>query len=668
MELIDIKGVGKATVDKLNQLNIYSVTDLLMFMPTKYTKIEPVPISDIREGYFYTIKATYVKKLKDINLKKINLFAISVRDADGDVIEIEWFNQNYITKVLSIDKEYIFYGKAVKNKNKLILINPEFDEAISPKKLKGIRVEYRTKGLLTSQKINTLVGNIIDEISLKSCISDDISAKFNIPAFNDSIRALHFPINEVDLDKNLKRITLEKIVNLMLIYNSYKKNTASKRSFFYTKNADILSDAIHSLPYELTVSQKGAITKLVEELKGENNINYLLLGDVGSGKTIVSLLLCHYVIKNGGKAIFVVPSETLLNQHCKTAEFLQNFGVRIARLSGSSTVRERREVIDKLNSGKVDLLFGTHALINNDVNLNDFTFAVIDEQQKFGVNQKGDILKKLSNLDSLIMSATPIPRAISLMFNNDINVIEIYKAETRKTNVKTMLVPHKKIKDMFSYIANRAKLGEKTFVVCPNIESSENRLGTNDIYDYFKRNFDIKVLTINSKMAEDDKVEIMQKFDKTDANVLVATTIIEVGIDVQQARNMVILNSECFGLSSLHQLRGRVGRDGLASNCFLHYSELTDNAEKRLEILKNNTDGFMISKLDYELRGGGDIFGTKQSGKANGLIDSDMLDSELIVLGQQIFREIIATNADIDLDSLYNSQMLYEKLNNIVLA
>ena len=660
MDLLDIKGVGTKTVEKLNKLDIFNPTDLLMFTPNKYIDMTPIPIKNVRDGFFCVIKAKYVKKIKQFHTTKLNFFSIQAMDSEGNIVEIDWFNQDYVSKILSLETDYIFYGRFTKKKGKLILTNPEFEINNKPTKLIGVRVEYKTKGLLTNNKISKMVSEVKEVVKLDSFIDKNICKKYNIDTLNDAICKLHFPNDISSLEQNLNRIKLEKIINLMFAFNSIKNSSTSTRKFNYTKDLSIIAEKVNALPFKLTRSQQNALKIIVNGLKSAHNVSFMLLGDVGSGKTIVALLVSLYVILCGGKACMLVPSETLLNQHFDTAIKFLPSNIRIQKLSSSTKIHERKRIIDDLNNDRIDLILGTQSLINEEVNLSHFTFAIVDEQQKFGVNEKGKVLKKLNNIDSLIMSATPIPRAINLMFSNTLNVVEIEKTESKKTNIITKLVPDNKLYNMLDYLYNNRE-NAKTFVVCPNIYGSESRLGVYDVYEYFKSKFDYEPLVINSKLSEEDKAKAINDFVEGKNDILVSTTIIEVGVDIQDAKNMVILNSECFGLSSLHQLRGRVGRDGSLATCYLHYSSFNEKVVDRLSILKETTDGFKISKFDYNIRGGGEFFGTKQSGNSD-LIDLNLIDSGLIVLAQQIFENI----KDKDI-SLVDTKML-DNISKIVLA
>lgn len=660
MDLLDIKGVGAKTVEKLNKLDIFTPEELLMFTPNKYIDMTPIPIKNVRGGFFCVIKAKYTKKLKQFHNSKLNIFSIQVMDNEGYIVQVDWFNQDYVSKVLSLDTDYIFYGRFTEKNGKLILTNPEFEIDKNPSKLVGVRVEYKTKGLLTNTKISKMVNEVKDSVKLDSFINESVAKKHNIDTLNDAIVKLHFPTELNSLEENLNRIKLEKIINLMLAFYSIQNEDKSNRKFYYTKDINIIDSAVNSLPFNLTKSQLNALNIIVNGLKSPHNISFMLLGDVGSGKTIVALLISLYVILCGGKALMLVPSETLLAQHFDNAKRFLPSEIRVAKLSSSTKSSERKQIINDLNNNKIDLILGTQSLISDEVNLSNFTFAIIDEQQKFGVNEKGKVLNKLANIDSLIMSATPIPRAINLMFNNTLNVVEIEKTDSKKTNVKTLLVPDKKLYNMLDYLYNNRQ-NEKTFVVCPNIYGSSSRLGVYDVFDYYKSKFNYEPLVINSKLSEDDKNQAINDFMSGKNNILISTTIIEVGVDIQDATNMVILNSECFGLSSLHQLRGRVGRDGSPATCYLHYSNPNDKVIERLSILRDTTDGFKISKLDYSLRGGGEIFGTKQSGTGD-LIDLDLIDNDLIILAQHIFEDV--KHQDI---SKIDAKLL-DNLSKIVLA
>lgn len=666
MELTKVKGIGEKTEQKLNELGIFNSLDLVTYVPTKYIRLEPVPISEIRDGYFYVIRAKYVKKLKSVKNKKIELFAVNVMDDEGEILEIDWFNQDFVSKVLHLENEYLFYGKITKNKNKLVMINPEFESSKSPKKLQGIRVEYRTKGLMSSNKLNGLIKEAFNDVSISGVIPSSVLMAFGLNTYKDAIYSLHFPNSETELESNLRRIRLERVVNLILAFDKLKNENKTTRNVQYLLPSSIISSAVALLEYDLSFSQVDAINLLIKKLQQPYNINYLLLGDVGSGKTVVALLLCYYVIKNGGKAVFIAPSEALVNQHFSSAKFLEKLGVRVEKLTASTVKSKRNEIIEKLNNGFVDLLIGTHSLLSYDVNLSKFTFSVIDEQQKFGVKQKGDFLNKLAEKDSVVLSATPIPRAINLMFSSSLDVVEIYKPTNRKTNIKTMLVSNNKLFDMLDYLYEKTKENEKSFVVCPTIDGSDFTMGVYQIIDYYKQKFNYDVKVMNGRLSEADNLKNIEAFG-CDGGIMVCTTIIEVGIDIQDAKNMAIVSAERFGLASLHQLRGRVGRDGRNANCFLHYLSTNEIIKKRLNIIKENDDGFVISKLDYELRGGGEIYGEKQSGK-DALIDSELIDESLIIEGQKIYSAIKESGLVLSPVDLGGEKSLADFSNDVVLA
>lgn len=666
MELTKVKGIGEKTEQKLNELGIFNSLDLVTYLPTKYIKLEPVPISEIRDGYFYVITAKYVKKLKNVKNKKIELFAVSVMDDEGDILEIDWFNQDFVSKVLHLENEYLFYGKISKNKNKFVMVNPEFESSKSPKKLQGIRVEYKTKGLLSSNKLNGLIKEAFSKENINGVIPSSVLAGFGLNSYKDAVYSLHFPLSETELESNLRRIRLERVVNLILAYDKLKNENKTIRKMQYLLPSSVITSAVNLVGYDLSSSQVDAINLLIQKLQKPYNINYLLLGDVGSGKTIVAFLLCYYVIKNGGKAVFLAPSEALVNQHFASAKFLEKLGVRVEKLTASTVKSKRNEILEQLNNGRIDLLIGTHSLLSKDVNLSEFTFSVIDEQQKFGVRQKGELLNKLAEKDSVILSATPIPRAINLMFSSSLDVVEIFKPESRKTNIKTMLVGNNKLYDMLDYLYEKTKENEKSFVVCPTINGSDFNMGVYQIIDYYKKKFNYDVKVMNGRLSEADNLKNMQDFNKS-GGIMVSTTIVEVGIDIQDAKNMAIVSADRFGLATLHQLRGRVGRDGRSANCFLHYSSNNELIMKRLNIIKENDDGFIISKLDYKLRGGGEIYGEKQSGK-DASIDSELIDESLIIEGQKIYSAIKESGIALSPVDLGGENSIIDFNNDVVLA
>ncbi|HHT83677.1 MAG: ATP-dependent DNA helicase RecG [Christensenellales bacterium] len=613
-----VKGIGEKTKLKFNELGIFTPVDLLLTLPQRYVDLRN--LADIDEaclGEFCKTEITVDKVHKPYRKGRLQIFKAQGQARQKSVMLI-WFNQNYISKLISENQSYVFFGKLSQdNDGGFAFVNPVFEKTgVAQSAFDGIRPVYRTKGLISQKVYKELVLNALNADLLKpSLIEENIEKEHGLMPYKKAVYSVHNPQSFEEIELARKRIQTEKLVKRMAAFKVQKQTLDVDGLFAFNKDIDI-ADFVKGLGFELTSSQKEAYKKIMEKLADENSLNAMLLGDVGSGKTAVAFIICYFVIKNGYQAAFMAPTEILARQHYQNAKDLfEKYHVNVALLTSSIKSAQRKEITEGLKKGEIDLVIGTHSLISEEVEFDNIALAVFDEQHRFGVAQRSLLSEKNNRrCNILTLTATPIPRSLQIAAYGEIDVFAIERRYS--SNIKTFVVTKEKAKDMFEYVANVSKKGEKALIIAPRIEDSEgvelysvNRLYKKLSSSYFK---EIKTACLHGKLKEETKKNILDNFLKGRIKILLATSLIEVGIDIPDISVMVIMNAESFGLATLHQLRGRLGRDGRQASCFLYTEKpLTE----RLRILKELNDGLEIAEYDFKLRGGGDIFGVEQTGK-----------------------------------------------------
>ena len=578
MNLTDIKGIGEKTVPKLNKLGIYSTRDLIDFLPSKYWDM------------------THFSDLDN------------TQPGDYVLLSVVW-------------------GKLLENKGALCMSNPSFEAGKTGVRLSGITPIYPTKNIIAQPTMAKFIANALEREeceSLTEAVSKDIALK-------DAYRLAHFPADKAQAAEGRRRLNKERITAQLFAYKILKQGRSVKDKH-YAKPLDVLQPLINSLPYKLTPSQLQALGEIYDDMNGKEKMNRLLAGDVGSGKTIVALLAAVYAIKCGYQVAFMAPTEILARQHYATAlSVLRGVGVRIGVLTGVSGAAEKREVKAAVKKGAIDLLIGTHSVIGDKIDFADLGFIVIDELQRFGVRHKSALENKAENVDVLVMSATPIPRAIALTLQGELKLSSLQPRGSMADNITTAVAGDNDLPKIYDFIHKKIEAGEQAYIVCPLVEDSDGleRISAKSLYAKLVAGVfrGVNIGLVYSGMKEELKADVMRRFYEGELKILVATTVIEVGIDCKSASVMLVLNADCFGLATLHQLRGRVGRrEGLRSYCVLHTS-LKKECE-RLESLCKSKDGFEIAQKDADMRGFGDFFGVRQSGGSG---DLAKIDAELVV-------------------------------------
>ncbi len=644
-DLTILKGVGSKTSNLLKKKNINNVFDLLWKLPKSYTdRSLSVKIKDLRIGQNQTItiipQKYYFPRIRNLPNRVICI------DESGK-IECVFFNsyEGYIKKILPLGKEITVSGKITFFKNKYQLTNPKYvsaDASIIKKKHKTYSL---TEGI-SSKLYNKIIHQILYKLpNLKEWHSFEIVKKFKNITWRDAIIELHKPENIDNVNKNFyRRLAYDEIFSTFLVNSEIRKKIKKIKKINKILNLQKQDELINNLKFNLTSDQKKTLKEINNDLSSSTKMFRLLQGDVGSGKTIVSLLSSLNTINSGFQVGFMAPTEILAKQHYNLAKKVFPNTINIELISGKNSSKEKKKILNKLENKEVDIIFGTHAIFQKKVIFKKLGLIIIDEQHKFGVNQR----KKLSdkggdNCDVLLMTATPIPRTLTMTMYGDMDLSIIREKPKNRKPIQTFSKPENKIDDIIKFVKKEINLGNQIFWVCPLIEESKKLDHASAVkkYEFLNKLFPNDVTLLHSKTDENEKEIILNKFLKNQFKILVSTTIIEVGIDFPNANVIIIENANKFGLSQLHQLRGRVGRGEKESTCILMFkSNLSTNARKRINILKDSNDGFIISENDMKIRGFGDILGFKQSGIKNFKLADPVHNEDLFVMADQEIKRI----------------------------
>jgi ATP-dependent DNA helicase RecG len=651
-DLSSLKGVGIKTKNLLKKKKINNIFDLLWKLPKSYTdRSLSSKIKDLRIGEIQTVTITPQK----YSFPRVRNLPNRVLCSDETgKIDCVFFNsfEGYVKKILPLGKEITVSGKVSFFKDKYQLTNPKYLSEDSSLIKQKHNTYSLTEGI--SEKVyNNIINQIIQNLpNLKEWHSENILEKFNNISWNDSIKELHKPENVGSYKKNFyQRLAFDEIFSTFLVNSEIRKKIKKikkKKKIFDLK---IQNQIINKLDFSLTKDQQKTLKEINNDLCSSVKMFRLLQGDVGSGKTIVSLLSAFNTINSGYQVAVMAPTEILARQHYNLAKTLFPKNIKIKLISGKTDYKNKKYILNDLNKHNIDIIFGTHAIFQKKVSFKKLGLIIIDEQHKFGVNQR----KKLSdkggdNCDVLLMTATPIPRTLTMTIYGDMDLSIIHEKPKNRKPIKTYSKLDIKVDEIIKFIKKEINLGNQIFWVCPLIEESKKLDHTSAIkkFEYLKKLFPNQVLLLHGKTDTEEKEEILNKFQKNIFKVLVSTTIIEVGIDFPNANVIVIENANKFGLSQLHQLRGRVGRGDKQSTCILMFkSNLSENAKKRINILKDSNDGFIISEEDMKIRGFGDILGFKQSGIKNFKLADPIHNHDLFLMAEKEIKRIEKANEDI---------------------
>lgn len=616
-ELIKVKGVGPKTLLKLNALGIYSVEDLLQRLPCDYINLDSVSnLDDAENGVFVLLSLEISAVSKPHKRGRITVFGGYGVTENGKKVKLTWYNASYVSKFVKVGAKIRAYGK-IKIEKGYELINPVYEvvEDEVESKFKGIKPVYRTKGYIPQATYISMVGDALNDYVANSIIPTELESLDLTTALN----LAHKPLKMSDIREARDRVLLEEAVTTLASFRMVKDE--GKRSLFYQGEPNVVQDVVKTLPYRLTDTQMQSVKAIIDTFNSSKPMNSMLVGDVGSGKTIVAVLTAYYAVSCAHQCAVMAPTEILATQHYFTFnDVLSPFGVKVALVTGSMPAGERKKILAQIASHEIDIVVGTHAVISGNVHFADLSYVVIDEQHRFGVAQRTKLIDKGNAVDILTLSATPIPRSLRLTMYADIDVMTLERRHD-SDNIQTSVVTPDKRVAMLDYVVSECEKGRQAYIVAPKIfdaEGLEEGYAVDALYKtinakYGKR---INIALLHGKLKAEQKTAILEEFKANRVQMLVSTTVIEVGIDVPNASLMCIFDADRFGLATLHQLRGRVGRDGSKAYCFL-YTSRAESEIIRLRTLSQERDGLRIAERDYELRGAGEWMGESQSGGGN---------------------------------------------------
>ncbi len=616
MQLTSIKYVSEKREKDFNKMGVYTLEELVRHFPRDYLDLRHATL--LKNAYHNDVILTVCEVLNvEVNPYAKRPFVKALCQQCGHMFTAIWFNQPYVAQKLKVG-EYLFYGR-VQNRYGMgcQMTNPSFERTDKISNLQGLVPVYSLSGGLTQGVVRTAIRQALKKVPYLSHIPTPLLKKYNLMPLSEAYFKVHCPETLDDIKAGSARIALEEYFLLISAFKVIKGGREEARIRRYTVTESDLQDFVSRFPFEFTAGQKEAVEKVFEAVHSPHNMNMLLQGDVGSGKTAVALSGIYMGVKSGFQAAMLAPTEVLARQN---AELLKRYfpDYNVETLTGSTPAAEKKAIKKGLASGEINIVCGTHAVIQDDVVFKNLAFAVCDEQHRFGVAQRSSLVEKGEGCDVLVMSATPIPRTLSLIFYGDLDVTTIKDKPRSRQEISTSIIPERKYNDMLRYVAEQAALGNQTYFVCPKIEGDDEGtvMSVTELYDDLRAKMpSVRFALLHGKMKDKEKNAIMSAFKAKEYDCLVSTTVIEVGVDVPDATTMIIYNAERFGLSQLHQLRGRVGRGDKKSYCFLLMGTDTEEARERLSVIKNCADGFEIAEADLKMRGGGDFMGTRQSGR-----------------------------------------------------
>ncbi|MBR0038462.1 MAG: ATP-dependent DNA helicase RecG [Lachnospiraceae bacterium] len=675
-KLTDIKGIGPKIEKYFANLGINTIKDLLYFFPRDYEEYEdPIDIIKLETGKVSTVHAMVVTKPSLYKKGRMSITSLWLDDGTGR-IRAFWFNIPFINKSLSIGTSRIFRGRVGRLKNGIGLsqckifkkeVYDEFKGNLSP-------VYSLTKGL-NNNTVKKTIKNLLDDGSLsgdlfKEYLPKNIVDERELCDLSFAFNHIHFPKKFEDMQVARKRLVYDEffLFSLAMLTNKDQKVKDGRMELKGIEQT-VLDSMVKKLPFKLTKGQKDALDDIINDMKSGKRMNRLIEGDVGSGKTIVAILTALLVANKGIQTAFMAPTEVLAEQHYKTAVDLLGAEANVAILTGSTIVKDRKLILEKLKSGEIDILIGTHALFSKDVEYKDLGLCVIDEQHRFGVSQRKELEEKSNNANVLIMSATPIPRTLAMLIYADMDISRILDKPQNRIPIKNYVANITEREKAYRSMKKQIDLGHQAYVICPAIEKNEDGdIGSfanyQNVVEYAERlksfyGRGIRIGVLHGKMKPSEKYDIMKRFKDGEIDILVSTTVVEVGIDVPNATFMMVEDASAFGLAQLHQLRGRVGRSDNQSYALFVDTNPSEKSEKRLKILANSNDGFYIAEEDLKLRGPGDIFGVKQSGDMDFKLADMYTDIQLFRYASVDAKEFLDKKIKL-------SEELKEKLNDYI--
>ena len=638
MELEKLDKIGPKTAKSLNNLGIYSPEDLIRNYPYRFLIFAK---RDINNPKYYDefVSDGIVESMPTLNFFRGKMNRLTFRcNVQNKIVKVVIFNRAFLKPNIIIGKEVTIIGKYDPKKETIVATNIRLGNL---NKVEIEPVYHLCKGI-TSKQMNSFIKKALGVVKENNNIPKELISKYNLMSEDEAVRIIHNPKDENSLKTALKTLKYEEIFTYMKnIKLLKKKNEIHKDVYKKEVSLNMVHDFINSLPFKLTIDQEKIAFKMLDEICGDTLMNRLLQGDVGSGKTIVAFIISYALYTGGYQTSFMAPTEVLARQHYKNAcDLFKDTNFKVGLLTGKMTLKEKRKVYEKIEKNEIDMLIGTHALISDKVVWNNLGLVITDEQHRFGVNQRQTLKNKGLNVEVLMMSATPIPRTYALTIYGDTDTSSIKTKPSGRIPVITKVKKEDEIKDVLEGIYKALKNQNQVYVIAPMIEENDdsNYANVYDLKHKFNlafKNYNVEVL--HGKMTNEEKEKVMDEYAKGNIDILISTTVIEVGVDVKNATVMVIFDADRFGLSTLHQLRGRVGRNSLQSYCYL----VSDKDTKRLKIMEEENDGYKISEADFKLRGQGDLFGSRQSGALSFKLSDVRKDYDLLVKVRDDVNELV---------------------------
>ena len=669
-----VKGVGPNRVKLLNKLNIFTLEDLITYFPREYEdRSKPKKIADTENGEECLIEGIVTSRIKEIRTHRRNMtiYKLIVRD-ETDSCELIWYNQSYLKKMFEIGETYKFYGKINKKIGITEMLSPVYDSEGNSRNTGKIIPIYPLTYNLSQNTIRKIIETGLDlaKDQIEETLPAYILDEYKLLGAKEAIEQIHFPNELQDFSRARNRIAFEELLTMQLLLLSLKNKYKNQEvGIEFDKNIK-MSDVINDLPFKLTKDQVIVLEEIDKEMESSKAMNRLLQGDVGSGKTIVAMIAAYKAVKSGYQMAMMAPTSILASQHMVNFEkMLSKYGIKCELLLGSTTKKNKENILEKLRNGEIDIIIGTHSLLEENVVFNNLGLVVTDEQHRFGVRQRSTIASKGKNPDVLVMTATPIPRTLALILYGDLDISIIDELPPNRKKIDTYAVRKSMEERVNNFIKKQIDEGRQAYIVCPLVEESEEIEAKSvlELAEKYKTQVfkEYRVEYLHGKMRPKEKDEIMQRFKDGEIDILISTTVIEVGVDVPNSNIMVIENAERFGLAQLHQLRGRVGRGEYKSYCILKYQGNSEIIRKRMQVMQDTNDGFIISEKDLELRGSGEFFGTKQHGIPEFKVANLFEDIKLLKLIQSLTEKILQEDPLLELEKNKRLKKLVEdKLKN----
>lgn len=664
-----LKGVGEKTEKLFQKVGIYDTDDLLHYYPRNYDEYEtPVDIAELKEGTVQAVSAAVCSGVYVNSVRGRQIISVNIADQSGK-FPVVWFNLPYLKKTLRKGSWFVFRGRIVRKQGKLEMEHPEiFTPSAYEEILHNLQPIYGLTAGLSNKTVVKMVTQLLEDLPMQSeYLPEELRERYGLADVNYALKTIHFPKNKEELLVSRKRLVFDEFLLFILSVRRMKEKAEETPNCFPVKETWLTEEVIERLPYSLTNAQLNAWHEIERDLAGRTMMSRLVQGDVGSGKTILAFLAMFLVADNGYQAALMAPTEVLARQHYEGfLKLMEEQGLSFPTilLTGSDTAKEKRIAYERIASGEASIIIGTHALIQEKVEYANLALVITDEQHRFGVKQREALTTRGNPPNVLVMSATPIPRTLAIILYGDLDISVIDELPAKRLPIKNCVVNTSYRPKAYSFIEKQVREGRQAYVICPMVEESEEMEAEN-VLDYtqkLKENLpsDIRIEYLHGKMKPKEKNRVMESFAAGEIQVLVSTTVVEVGVNVPNATVMMVENTERFGLAQLHQLRGRVGRGEYQSYCiFIQGNQ--DQISKRLEILNKSNDGFYIAGEDLKLRGPGDLFGIRQSGDMEFRIGDIYNDSTILKEASEAAEEILSLDPELDLEQ---HRFLRERMEN----